>query len=346
MCPPRQTASLRQSNSFWVIACLALVTVSAAGAFELLGKEIPPGSRHQLTLYLTSARDTDATAMPVLALRGAREGPTLCLTAAIHGDELNGVEAIRRVLSELEPARMAGSLIGVPVVNVLGFTQNARETPDRRDLNRYFPGKPHGSFADRIANRLFTQVVKPHCRYLVDLHTGSFMRHNLPQLRADLADPAVRDLAATFGTTPVLRKRGSSRMLRRVASEHGIPAVSLEFGEAETLQSEAIETGVAALKQAIANLKITQDATPINGPQPVYERPFWIRAARSGLFVSNKALGDEIASGEVVGTIVDPLRGSSSEIKAPDAGRILGLANDQKVLPGYGLYHVGRAAAQ
>src|SRR5690606_30515697 len=163
----------------------------------------------------------------VLVAHGTEPGPTLCLTAAIHGDELNGIETVRRVLHDLEPERLAGTVVGVPIVNLQGFHRNSRYLPDRRDLNRYFPGNPTGSAASRIAHSLFSQVIR-HCSALVDLHTGSFHRTNLPQVRGDLNDEAVVKLTAGFGSTVILHSSGGEGTLRRAAVDAGIPAVTLE----------------------------------------------------------------------------------------------------------------------
>jgi len=328
---------------------LALVTptivATPAGPFELLDETVAPATVRRLKLRFGDSFDGNSLTTPVLIAHGAKQGPTLCLTAAIHGDELNGIEVVRRVVHDLDPGRMSGTVIGVPVVNLLGFTRGTRETPDRRDLNRYFPGKPDGDFASRLAHRLFSEIIEPHCNYLVDLHTGSFNRANLPQLRADLSNPAVRRLTASFGATPVMRKRGSARMLRRVASERGIPSVSLEFGESTTVQPPYVEYAVAALRTALGNLGVIEQPTASQVPQPVYEKPYWIRTERGGIFLSRKRLGDAVQGGEVVGVIANPLTDQQTEIVASGAGRILGLASEQFVLPGYGVFHIGREAA-
>ena len=320
----------------------AAAVAAPAAPFELLGDTIAPASMRRLKLRAGESFAGDALATPVLIAHGAQTGPTLCLTAAIHGDELNGIEVVRRMLRDINPAALSGTVIGVPVVNLLGFTRGTRETPDRRDLNRYFPGRPNGNFADRIAYQLFSQIVEPHCTYLVDLHTGSFKRANYPQLRADLTNPAVRRLAASFGATPILRKRGNARMLRRVASERGIPSVSLEFGESTTVQTQHVNDAVAALRIALGQLGMLAKTETRPSRQAVYVRSFWIRAEQGGVFISRKTLGNVIVEGEIIGVIANPLTDEQVEIIAPADGRILGLASDQFVLPGYGVFHVGR----
>jgi len=228
----------------------------------------------------------------------------------------------------------------LPVVNLLAFTRGARETPDRRDLNRYFPGRPDGSFADRVANALWTQVVTPHCDYLVDFHTGSFNRANLPQLRANLDDKRVRRFVSLFGDLPVMFKRGSRRMLRRVATEAGIPSVSFEFGEATTVQTPYVERAGQALHQVLVNLDMQGGDKRRTTPR-VYRKAFWIRSEHGGIFVSHKQNGDDVKAGEVIGVIANPLTEEEKPITSSTSARILGLASNQFVLPGYGVFHLG-----
>ena len=163
-----------------------------AEPLALLGAELAPGSAARLSWSPTELFEGVPVSTPVLAVNGANPGPILCLTAAVHGDELNGIEMVRRVMHDIDPDKLAGAMIGVPIVNVQGFRRGSRYLPDRRDLNRYFPGNPNGSAAARIAYSLFTEVIA-HCDALIDLHTGSFERANLPQIRADLRNPAPCD---------------------------------------------------------------------------------------------------------------------------------------------------------
>jgi predicted deacylase len=309
---------------------------------QLLGKTVQPGTvvKRQLALGESYAGDTLST--PVLVAHGAKAGPTLCLTAAIHGDELNGIEVVRRTVNLLDVKALRGTVIGVPVVNLLAFTRGARETPDRRDLNRYFPGRPDGSFADRIAHALFANIVTPHCDYLVDFHTGSFNRSNLPQLRANLDDKRVRRFVRQFGDIPVMFKRGSRKMLRRVATEAGIPGVSFEFGESTTVQTPYVDSAERALATALVNLGMLPGEKR-RVEQPVYRKSRWVRAENGGIFISHKLIGDDVKAGEVIGVIANPLTEEEKPLTAGVDARILGLASNQFVLPGYGVFHLGIA---
>ena len=190
--------------------------------FELLGARIDPGTRRQLGWHANADVAGTRVDAPVMVVHGTKPGPVLCLSSAIHGDELNGIEIVRRIVHSTEPANLAGTLVGVPVVNLSGFQRASRYLPDRRDLNRYFPGHPSGSLASRIAYSFFQEVVRG-CDRLVDLHTGSFHRTNLPQLRADLGDPRVVEMTHGFGAISVMHSRGGDGTLRRAATQAGDP---------------------------------------------------------------------------------------------------------------------------
>jgi predicted deacylase len=194
-----------------------------------LGSEIMPATAERLSWSATELFEGVPVSTPVLVVNGALPGPTLCLTAAVHGDELNGIEMVRRVLHNLDARRLAGSVIGIPIVNVQGFRRGSRYLPDRRDLNRYFPGNPNGSAAARIAHSFFTNVIA-HCDALIDVHTGSFERANLPQIRADLRNPDVVTLTQGFGSMVILHSTPAVGTLRHAATQAGIPAVTLEAG--------------------------------------------------------------------------------------------------------------------
>ena len=184
---------------------------------------------------------------PVHVIRGKYPGPTLCLTSGIHGDELNGIEIIRRLVSELSPKKLHGTIIAVPIVNLLGFTRGTRYLPDRRDLNRYFPGNPSGSSASRIAHSFFEEIVR-HCDFLIDMHTGSLNRTNIAQVRANLQIPEVLDFTTKFGSTAVLNSRKLRGNLRSAATVSGIPSVALEIGEPGSLQETHIKEGVSIIQ--------------------------------------------------------------------------------------------------
>jgi hypothetical protein len=339
------TASIddREATSPVSSASADNVRVTDARPFPLLGATLPPGTFRKLVWDSVDSFAASEIPATVLVAHGVQRGPVLCLTAAIHGDELNGIETVRRIMNDLNPEELRGTVVGVPIVNVQGFNRGSRYLPDRRDLNRFFPGNRRGSAASRIAYSLFTQVIRS-CGALVDLHTGSFQRTNLPQIRADLRDPGTRDLAAGFGATVILHTDGQSGTLRAAATRAGIPTVTLEAGGPLQVQAEA----VAASETAIRTLLATRAMYPITPPEsdqpaapPVCYRSRWVRTDHGGILASAVPLGAEVTVGELLASVVDPLSNERHDIRADSDGRVIGMAFDQFVMPGYATFHLG-----
>ncbi len=306
----------------------------------LLDTEIPPGSAQRLAWSATELFEGVPVSTPVLVVNGELPGPTLCLTAAVHGDELNGIEMVRRVLHDIDPARLSGAVIGVPIVNVQGFRRGSRYLPDRRDLNRYFPGNPKGSAAARIAHSLFTEVVA-HCDALVDLHTGSFERANLPQIRADLRNPDVVTLTLGFGSMVVLHSEPTVGTLRHAATMAGIPAVTVEAGGPSQLELAEVKDGVKGIETLLTTLGMVRKMRLWRDPEPVYYRSSWVRADNGGILLADVSLGSTVRKGDLLGTITDPMNNAKTELYSPYSGRIIGMARNQVVMPGFATFHVG-----
>jgi uncharacterized protein len=306
----------------------------------ILGAEVKPNSSVRLTWSSEIAVGGFSEETPVLVINGAHPGKTLCLTGAVHGDELNGIEMIRRVVFDIDAEKLTGTIIGVPVANIMGFRRNSRYLPDRRDWNRYFPGNTYGSSASRLAHSFFSQVIM-HCDALVDLHTGSFHRTNLPQLRADLSDENVARLAQNFGAIAVLNGRGNPNSLRAAAVRAGIPSVTLEAGEPMAMQREVVDEGVSAINTLLAKTGMYGKQKRWNRIAPVYYHSAWVRANQSGILFSKVALGQRVKDDDVLGTVTDPITNARTTIKSPYNGRVIGMALDQVVLPGFAAYHIG-----
>lgn len=307
--------------------------------FTILDKELEPGSRARLRWYSTQNMGLQA-GLPVEVIHGDKPGPVLCLTAAIHGDELNGIEIARQVLHELEPESLSGTLVGVPLVNMEGFVRQERYIGDRRDLNRYFPGNPSGSAAARVAYSLFQEVIQ-HCDGLVDLHTGSYYRENLPQLRADLANPEIAKMVSYFGAITALQSASPEGSLRGAATAAGIPAVVMEVGGPLSLDSEMVSLGVKSVRSLLSNMGMIKKSFTWGTPQPVFYESKWLRAESGGILINKKELGDSVKTGEYLGQIIDPLTGSEQEVISPWNGTVLGRAQNQFVNAGFALFHIG-----
>jgi predicted deacylase len=319
--------------------------ISQVAPLILLGTEVPPLTSTRLSWTPAQSFEGLASPTPVLVVHGGKPGPVLCLTAAIHGDELNGMELVRRVLYNTKPEDLSGSIIGVPIVNLQGFQRGSRYLPDRRDLNRLFPGYPEGSAGARIAHSFFQEVIR-HCTVLVDLHTGSFHRSNLPQLRADLSNPDVVELTHGFGATVVLHSGGAVGTLRRAAVDSGIPAVTLEAGEPLRLQEDAVAHSVKSIQTLLNHLGMVKKTNFWGDPEPVYYKSTWVRADRGGVLFSEVELGARVQQGDLLGAVTNPITNVRTEIRSKHDGRVLGMALNQVVMPGFAAFHIGIRAPQ
>ncbi|WP_237054928.1 succinylglutamate desuccinylase/aspartoacylase family protein [Microbulbifer sediminum] len=316
-----------------------------AKPLRLLGSEVPPATATRLAWSPSQHFEGVYSNTAVLVVNGANPGPTLCLTAAVHGDELNGIETVRRVLYNLEPASLSGAVIGVPIVNLQGFHRGSRYLTDRRDLNRHFPGNPDGSSASRIAHSFFNEVIQ-HCDAVVDLHTGSFYRTNLPQLRGDLRNPKVVKMTKGFGSTVVLHSDGAEGTLRRAAVKAGIPTVTLEAGAPMVLDETSVSHSVKGIRTLLNQLGMVNKFRLWGDPEPVYYNSTWQRATTGGIIFSEVELGEAVSKGDLLGTITNPITNVRTEIRSEHNGRILGMALNQVVQPGFAAYHIGIQAPQ
>ncbi|PHQ13778.1 succinylglutamate desuccinylase/aspartoacylase family protein [Marinobacter profundi] len=321
----------------------APIEPAPATALQLLGAEVPPGTSTRLAWSPAIQIAGLSQPTPVLVINGANPGPTLCLTGAVHGDELNGIEIIRRTVYDVVPEKLAGRVVGIPIVNLPGFQQGTRYLPDRRDLNRHFPGSADGSLADRIAHSLFESVIR-HCDMLVDIHTGSLKRTNLPQLRADMNVPAVADFTRGFDRIAVVHSTGTPGMLRTAAVDAGIRAVTLEAGESHRIQEHQIEAGVNSLTSLMEKQGMISRMFVWGDPEPVYYDSNWIRAEQGGILFSEVELGDRVTAGQIMGYVADPITNAQHPIRATSKGRVIGMAVDQVVMAGFAAYHVGTEA--
>jgi predicted deacylase len=306
---------------------------------EIAGQRVSPGSKVSATLRVSDSFADTGLEVPLLILRGAAPGMTLCLTAGVHGDELNGVEIVRRVFQTVDVDGLRGTIVGLPVVNVHGLRSGSRYLPDRRDLNRYFPGQTSGSAAARIAAVVFA-TLRASCDCLIDFHTGSFHRTNLPQVRGDLANEPVLALGRRFGMGVLIHNRGMRGTLRRAATEAGLPAITYEAGEPMRFSEDEIAHGVDGVQNVLAAYGM-RSADRRGGSPRIYHRSRWIRSERAGIFLSPIDVGDAVRENQVLGTVTDPVSNEQSEIRAPFAGRVIGMAVPQVVIPGFAMFHIG-----
>jgi uncharacterized protein len=326
------------------VEVVELITPPDAAIPSFAEAQIERGVLQQTTWTAGEALHGAQIPTPVLVAKGAQDGPTLCVTAAVHGDELNGIEAVRRLMYSIDPKKLSGKVIGVPIVNLQGFQRHSRYLSDRRDLNRFFPGNPKGSSASRMAYSFFNKIIMD-CDGLVDLHTGSFHRTNLPQLRADLNNADVLALTKGFGATVILHSTGGEGTLRRSAVDAGIPAVTLEAGEPLRLQEDAVDHAVRALFTLLDTMQMYNKRSLWGNPEPTYYSSSWVRADKGGLLLSDVRLGRKVKQGDSLGTVTDPITNEQVQITAPYPGRVIGMALNQFVMPGFATFHIATEGA-
>jgi len=308
---------------------------------EIAGISVKPGSRQSIDIPLPSFYTHSAASMPVHVVHGRKPGPCLLVCAAIHGDEINGVEIIRRILTHKLINKIHGTLIAIPVVNVFGFVSKSRYLPDRRDLNRAFPGSETGSMAARLANTMMTEII-PHCTHVIDLHTGAVNRENLPQIRAKLTDaPMTEAMARAFGVPVILNANLIDGSFRSAANEYGIPVILYEAGEALRFEEVAIRAGVKGVLDVMSHLGMRRKSAKDRSSKTLIANSSqWVRAGQSGILRSLVASGARVESGEVLAYINDPLGENSETILSPRDGIIIGKTNLPLVFEGEAIFHI------
>lgn len=306
----------------------------------ILGKMVSPGTKERLELFVSALSTGTPLTVPVIVAHGRLAGPTLLLSAAIHGDEINGVEICRRVLGRIDPFALHGTVIAVPVVNVFGFITQSRYLPDRRDLNRSFPGSPKGSLASRLAH-LFLDRVVSLCDIGIDFHTGSGGRRNLPQIRANLKDDTTRQLAEVFAAPVCVQARERAKSLRSVAAESGKTMLLFEGGEVLRFEEDVISIGVAGTLRVMKHLgMLPMIATEPCGSCLLARDGGWLRSTRGGILHLNVALGQTVERHEVLGSITDMFGNVRGKVVAQDAGMIIGHVTNPLVSRGDALVHL------
>lgn len=294
------------------------------------------GERATVRLPVADLYTGTSLAMPVHVVCGRRDGPVLFVSAAIHGDELNGVEIIRRLLKRKALSSMRGTLLAVPIVNVHGFLDQSRYLPDRRDLNRSFPGSRKGSVAARMAHTFMHEIVDK-ADFGIDLHTGALNRANLPQIRGNLDDEQTLQLAKAFGAPVIVNSNVRDGSLRQCAADKGMPMLIYEAGEALRFDELSIRAGLRGTMNAmrhIGMLPLSRKTRPVS---PVLaDSTSWVRAPESGIVIPRVELGSRVTEGDVLAVIGDPVSDEEALVKAPFDGIIIG----QSKLP---LAHEGDA---
>jgi uncharacterized protein len=307
---------------------------------DVAGTRVAPGRRELVEVPVARLPTATSLNLPIVVVHGQRPGPRLWLSAVVHGDELNGLEIIRRVLGLVRPRQLSGTLLAVPIVNVFGMLGETRYLPDRRDLNRSFPGSAQGSLAARLAHLFMTNVVAA-CDMGIDLHTGSDHRYNLPQVRGDLDVPANRRLAEAFGAPVSIHSPLRDGSLREACGRRGIPIVVYEGGEAHRFNEPVIAAGADGVLRVLADLGMrTASPVPERQTTTLVRHTHWVRARRTGILRTTVEPGERVNPGQVLGIIADAVGGSRATVKAPFTGVVIGQAQHPLVHSGDALFHL------
>ncbi|MDA1075590.1 MAG: succinylglutamate desuccinylase/aspartoacylase family protein [Proteobacteria bacterium] len=311
--------------------------------FEIAGQVVAPGERLQFDVPTANLYTNSPLNMPVEVIHGRHPGPVLLICAAIHGDELNGVEIIRRMRSFRQLSRLQGTLVLVPVVNLFGFIHQSRYLPDRRDLNRCFPGSERGSIASRVAFKFFNEIVR-RCTHIIDLHTAAVNRDNLPQVRAALDEPGVRKMAEGFSIPVIINSGLIESSLRCEAGKLGIPVITYEAGEALRLFESSIVTGVRGIVSVMRTLGMLPSIriTTVRAEPYIARSSSWFRAPVDGIFRPLSKLGTRVRKGDTLGVISEPFGSEESILVAEADGIIICVSNLPLVNEGEALFHIAK----
>ncbi|RYU81637.1 succinylglutamate desuccinylase/aspartoacylase family protein [Hymenobacter persicinus] len=306
----------------------------------LNGLTIRPGERVLTRLVISRLPSGTVIDVPVHVFRSTVPGPTVLLMAGMHGDEVNGIETIRRLIRRdlLRPLR--GTIIAIPILNIYGFLNFSREVPDGKDVNRSFPGHPRGSLASRVAHR-FMREIMPLVDCGIDFHTGGAARSNMPQVRGLLGDPDTDALARAFAAPFTLHAALRPGSLREAAFQQQKTIIVYEAGESLRLDEAGIDVAIAGTFRVLHHLQMVADAAPPVQPTVICMRHTWLRAKFAGLFHSNVRNGDFLEKGQVYGSVADPYGETSVRLESPVTGYIIGLNHMPVVNQGDALLHIG-----
>jgi predicted deacylase len=316
----------------------------ARASFEIAGCQIAPGTRQTVEVPVAKLYTHTPLHIPVEVVHGRRDGPVLMVCGAIHGDEINGVEIVRRVLTNTALRHLRGTLIAVPIVNIFGFVQRTRYLPDRRDLNRCFPGSESGSLGGRIAYLLRTKIME-RVTHIIDLHTGAIHRFNLPQIRAELKNPETTRMAEAFGAPIIINAGLREGSLRAYADSLDIPVITYEGGEALRFDNVVISSGVKGVIRVMRELDMVPAKKSPKAPRKRTETAAnsqWVRADIDGIMRPVAMLGQKIRKGQKLAMIADPFGQAETAVVSPWSGIVICVNNLPLVNEGEAIYHIAR----
>ncbi len=315
--------------------------------FELFGETIAPGKSRELNLSLAKLHTNTPIDVPIIVERSLYEGPTVLFTAGIHGDEVNGIEIVRQLVSKGINKPKTGTTICIPIINIFGFLQKVREFPDGRDLNRSFPGSKTGSLAARVAYKLMSHIV-PRVDYCLDFHTGGSSRFNAPHVRIEKGNQELTTLAEVFNAPFILQSKNLKRSFRSACRKKGIPMLLFEGGKSNSIDSGVSNTGVNGSKRILHHLGMLRTKFKVSSPRKnsvTITNSVWVRAYTSGMFKPAIKVGSYVNRGEVIGHITDPYGKIHYWIKATNSGYIFNVNEAPLVYQGDALFHISTVVA-
>jgi hypothetical protein len=308
-------------------------------AFRIGGQTIRAGTTRDIRLKISETYTGDPVELPIRVIRARRPGPRVFLTAALHGDEINGTGIIRELMFREPPRLINGTLLCAPVLNPFGFENHDRYMLDRRDLNRCFPGSPTGSLASRIADRIFSDIVR-QCDYGIDFHTAAVHRTNFPNVRGDLNNANVRVLARSFGCELIIDGKGPVGSLRRAACDAGCPTIILEAGEVSKMEPTVLEIGLRGVRNVLIELGMTRGQSRWPCYQTTVRKTAWVRAQLGGLLRFHVAPGDIVEGGQPLATNESVFGEAQLVLLAPQDGVVLSVTTHPAVQPGEPVCHI------
>lgn len=305
------------------------------------GEEIPAGESRNVKLAVTESYSSMTVRIPIHIRRAKEDGPVVFVTAALHGDEINGTGSIRQLMQDEEFQLIRGTVILIPVLNLLAFDRHSRYLPDRRDLNRSFPGSQTGSLAGRMARTIFDEIVS-RSDYGIDLHTAAVRRTNYPNVRGDLNNPPVKQLAQAFGCEVIINGRGPRGAFRREACQAGCPTIIMEGGEVWKVEPGIVETSVRGIKNVLRSLHMLEGDPLPPSYQVMIEQTKWVRAERGGFLKFHVSPGDIVEEGQPLATNTNLLGREHSVLYAPFQSVVIGMSTLPATSPGEPVCNLGR----
>ena len=315
--------------------------MTTAQPYIIAGETIAPGTMRDVAFPVTTMATGNASSLALRVLHGAKPGPAVFVSAAIHGDEIIGTAVIQRLAQEIDPAALAGTLLLVPAANIFGFITHTRYLPDRRDLNRSFPGSAGGSLAGQLAHIFYREVVA-RCSLGIDIHSAAVHRYNLPQIRIAAGNRRLVELAMAFGAPVIIESPLRDGSLRDLAQKHGVDMLLMEAGEALRFDRLSIETGVAGVNRVLAHLGMTEadDGLTEVGIPARANRSVWVRAPRGGVTHRVRRSGDPVRKGDLLACVAGLFGEDAQEIVSPADGIVIGHATLPVVHQGDALFHI------